>query len=46
MKRFKLIYYYDETADKVFMLDIWDMRRNPKSLVSEFKISKNSKWQS
>ena len=46
MSRFKLIYYYDESSDKVYMVNIWDMKRNPKSLIREFKISRNNRWQS
>ena len=45
MTRFKLIYYYDEQLDKIYMVDIWDMKRHPKGLIKEFKISRNSKWQ-
>ena len=36
-RRFKLIYYYDEDADKVFIVDIWDTKMNPKALVRRIK---------
>ena len=39
MKHFKLIYYYDEARDTVFIKDIWDMRRNPITQVKEFKMA-------
>lgn len=29
---FKIIYYYNATADTVHVADIWDARRNPQSL--------------
>lgn len=28
-KYFKLIYYYDETFDTVFITDVWDTRKEP-----------------
>ena len=31
-RRFKLIYFYDESRDVVHVVDIWDVRRNPKTL--------------
>ena len=35
---FKLVYYYDESLDVVHIVDIWDMRQNPKRLsVSKYK---------
>ncbi|MCR4957298.1 MAG: type II toxin-antitoxin system RelE/ParE family toxin [Prevotella sp.] len=37
MQNFKLIYYYDELIDTVFIEQIWDMRRNPAKLVKLFK---------
>lgn len=37
MKNWKIIYRYDEATDKVFFVDLWDMRRNPKTLVRIFK---------
>ena len=36
-RRFKLIYYYDETGDVVHLIDIWDTRMNPKALISRIK---------
>ena len=39
MKNFKMIYYYDEPKDQVWIIDIWDMRQNPKKLsISKYKI--------
>lgn len=32
MKNFKMIYYYDDSKDQVWIIDIWDMRQNPKKL--------------
>jgi hypothetical protein len=38
MRNFKLVYYYDESLDVVHIVDIWDMRQNPKRLsVSKYK---------
>ncbi len=37
MKNWKIIYRYDEKNNKVFFVDLWDMRRNPKTLVRIFK---------
>ena len=38
MRNFKLVYYYDESLDVVLIVDIWDMRQNPKRLsVSKYK---------
>ena len=35
---FILVYYYDESLDVVHIVDIWDMRQNPKRLsVSKYK---------
>jgi plasmid stabilization system protein ParE len=31
--RFKLIYYYDETEDTVHIVDIWDTRMKPETLI-------------
>lgn len=31
-EHFKLIYYYDESKDTVFIVDLWDTRREPQSL--------------
>ena len=36
-RRFKLIYYYDEAEDTVHLVDIWDTRMNPKSLIRRIK---------
>lgn len=36
-KRFKLIYYYIESSDKVNIADIWDMRREPNTLAKRIK---------
>ena len=32
-RRFKLIYYYDEIEDIVHLIDIWDTRMDPKTLI-------------
>lgn len=45
MSRFKLIYHYDEQTGTVIMVDIWDTRRNPKTLKKEFKIIQKNNWQ-
>ena len=38
MRNFKLVYYYDESLDVVHIVDIWDMRQNPKRFsVSKYK---------
>ena len=31
--RFKFVHYYDEESDTVFIVDIWDMKMNPKTLL-------------
>jgi len=36
-RRFKIIYYYDESEDTVRIIDIWDTRMNPKMLVRRIK---------
>lgn len=36
-RRFKLIYYYDEPKDVVYIIDIWDTRMNPKALIRRIK---------
>ena len=36
-RRFKLIYFYDETEDVVHIMDIWDTRMDPKALVRRIK---------
>ena len=32
-RRFKIIYYFEESEDTVHIVDIWDIRMNPESLV-------------
>ncbi len=36
-RRFKIIYYYDETEDTVHLVDIWDSKMNPKALIRRIK---------
>ena len=36
-RRFKFIYTYDEAADTVYIMDIWDSKANPKALVKRIK---------
>lgn len=36
-RRFKIIYSYDEQNDVVTILDIWDTRMNPKTLIQRIK---------
>ncbi len=36
-RRFKFIYYYDETEDTVRIVDIWDSRMNPQALIRRIK---------
>ena len=36
-RRFKVIYYYDESNDVVHLVDIWDTKMNPKALVRRIK---------
>ena len=36
-RRFKLVYYYDESKDTVHIVDIWDTKRNPKALIKRIK---------
>lgn len=36
-RRFKLIHYYDEVEDTVHIVDIWDTRMNPKTLIKRIK---------
>lgn len=31
-EHFKLVYYYDESEDTLFIIDLWDTRREPQSL--------------
>ena len=35
--RFKIVHYYDEASDTVFIVDIWDTRMNPKTLIKRIK---------
>ena len=37
MKNWKIIYRYDEEYDRIILVDLWDMRRNPKYLIRQFK---------
>ena len=36
-RRFKLIYYYDEESDVVYIVDIWDTLVNPKALIKRIR---------
>lgn len=36
--RFKLIYYYAKSSDKVHVVDIWDTRREPSMLSKRIKL--------
>ena len=36
-RRFKIIYYYDEAGDSVHIIDIWDTKMNPKTLVKRIR---------
>ena len=36
-RRFKIIYYYDEAADIVHLVDNWDTKMNPKTLIKRIK---------
>ena len=36
-RRFKIIYYYDETDDIVHIVDIWDTKMNPKALIRRIR---------
>lgn len=35
--RFKIIYYYNETEDIIHIVDIWDTRMNPQTLVKRIR---------
>lgn len=37
MQNWKLIYRYDKMANLIIIVDFWDMRMNPKTLVKYFK---------
>ena len=36
-RRFKIIYYYNETEDTVRIVDIWDTKMNPKTLIRRIR---------
>ena len=36
-RRFKIIYYYDESEDTVHIVDIWDTKMNPRALIRRIK---------
>ena len=36
-RRFKIIHTYDEAADTVHIMDIWDTKANPKALIRRIK---------
>ena len=36
-KRFKIIYWYNETSDMVIIEDIWDTHRAPRNLMERIK---------
>jgi len=36
-RRYKIIYYYDETKDIIYIADFWDSRMDPKRLASRIK---------
>ena len=36
-RRFKLIHYYDEAEDAVHIVDIWDTRMKPETLIRRIK---------
>lgn len=36
-KNWKIIYRYDEQNDQVIFIDLWDMRKHPRTLVRQFK---------
>ncbi len=37
MKNWKIIYRYDAEYDRIILVDLWDMRRNPKYLIRQFR---------
>ena len=37
-RRFKLIHYYDALEDTIHIIDIWDTRMNPNTLVKRIKV--------
>ena len=36
-RRFKLIYYYDKSEDTIYIIDIWDSRMKPETLIRRIK---------
>lgn len=36
-ENWKIIYRYDEQNDRVIFIDLWDMRRHPRTLLQQFK---------
>ena len=36
-RRFKLIYFYDESKDVVTIMDVWDTKMNPQTLVKRIR---------
>ena len=36
-RRFQMIYFYDKSKETVYIVDIWDVRRNPKTLIRKIK---------
>ena len=36
-KRFKFVYYYDEQEETVHIVNIWDTRMNPKTLIRSIR---------
>ncbi|MBP5777886.1 MAG: type II toxin-antitoxin system RelE/ParE family toxin [Prevotella sp.] len=36
-RRFKLIYFYDESEDVIYIMDIWDTKMNPQALIKRIK---------
>ncbi len=37
LKRFKIIYYYDNLSDVVHVVDLWDTKREPMKLAKRIK---------
>ena len=38
-RRFKFVYYYNETEETVHKVNIWDTRMNPKALIKRIRLS-------
>lgn len=36
-EHFKLVYYYDERKDIIYIVDLWDTRREPQSLTRRIR---------